>query len=150
VLIRQILIGLPAKAASSAPWVTYTEPELANVGLTEAMARERGLSVEIQRWPYAENDRAQAERKTHGFIKVVLDKKGRILGAGIAGAGAGEMIHVWALAVAKSMKVGDMLAYVPPYPTMAEIGRRASVAHFAPQTRRPLVRKIIGFLRAFG
>ena len=150
-VIRALLFRLPVKTNHDiVPWVTYTEPELANVGLTEAMARERGIAVEIQRWPYAENDRAQAERKTHGFIKLVLDKKGRILGAGIAGAGAGEMIHVWALAVAKSMKVGDMLAYVPPYPTLSEIGRRAAVAHFAPQTRRPLVRRIVGFLRTFG
>ena len=151
IVIRAILFRLPAKTNHDIiPWATYTDPELANVGLTEAQARDRHKDIEILRWPYAENDRAQAEHKTSGMIKVILDKKGRILGAGIAGAGAGEMINIWALAVTQKMKVGDIVGYVPPYPTMAEIGRRAAVTHYAPQTKRPIVRKLIGFLRKFG
>lgn len=151
IVIRSILFRLPAKAKTNhIPWATYTDPELGNVGLTEAQAKEKHGEIQVLRWPYAENDRAQAERKTAGLIKMVTDKKGRILGVGIAGAGAGEMINLWALAVSKKMKVGDIAAYVPPYPTMAEIGRRAAITHYAETTRKPLVRKVIGFLRKFG
>jgi pyruvate/2-oxoglutarate dehydrogenase complex dihydrolipoamide dehydrogenase (E3) component len=150
-VIRSALFRLPVKNETRhIPWATYTDPELANVGLSEAQARERKLTFNVLRWPYAENDRAQAEGKASGLIKLIVDGKGRILGAGIAGAGAGEMINIWALAIAKSMSVRDIAAYVPPYPTMAEIGKRAAVSFLVPQTRKPFVRKLIGFLRRFG
>jgi pyruvate/2-oxoglutarate dehydrogenase complex dihydrolipoamide dehydrogenase (E3) component len=150
-VIRSALFRLPVKNETRhIPWATYTEPELANVGMTEMQAREAKIAFQVLRWPYAENDRAQAEGKTAGLIKLIVDRKGRILGAGIAGAGAGEMINIWALAVAKSMRVHDIAAYVPPYPTMAEIGRRAAVSFLAPQARAPMVRRLIGVLRRFG
>jgi pyruvate/2-oxoglutarate dehydrogenase complex dihydrolipoamide dehydrogenase (E3) component len=150
-IIRSALFRLPVKNETRhIPWATYTDPELANVGMTEMQAREAKIKFQVLRWPYAENDRAQAEGKTSGLIKVIVDAKGRILGAGIAGAGAGEMINIWALAVAKSMRVHDIAAYVPPYPTMAEIGRRAAVSFLAPQARAPFVRRLVRFLRMFG
>ena len=80
------------------PRATYTDPELAHVGLSEAEARRRHGRIHVLRWPFAENDRAQAERRTEGLIKIVTDRKGRILGASILGAGAGEMINMWSLA----------------------------------------------------
>ena len=73
--------------------MTFTDPELAHVGLTEAQARERHRTIRVLRWPYHENDRAQAERETHGHIKVVTAKNGRILGATIVGAHAGRADH---------------------------------------------------------
>jgi pyruvate/2-oxoglutarate dehydrogenase complex dihydrolipoamide dehydrogenase (E3) component len=74
--------------------VTYTDPELAHVGMTEAEARAAaGRDLRILRWPFHENDRAQAERETHGLVKVLARRNGRILGASILGAGAGELIH---------------------------------------------------------
>ncbi len=102
------------------------------------------------RWPYHENDRAQAERKTTGLIKLVTDSKGRILGVSIVGAQAGEMINFWALALTKKMTVKDISAYIPPYPTMTEIGKRATITYYTPLTRRPFVRKLIEYLRHFG
>jgi pyruvate/2-oxoglutarate dehydrogenase complex dihydrolipoamide dehydrogenase (E3) component len=150
-LIRALLFRLPIRNETRhIPWATYTDPELANVGMTEDEARKAGKSFNVLRWPYHENDRAQAERKTAGLIKVIADRRGRILGAGIAGAGAGEMINLWSLAVARKLTLRDIASYVPPYPTMAEIGRRAAVSHFAPQTQKPFVRKLIEFLRKFG
>ncbi len=150
-VLRALLFRLPIKNQTRhIPWATYTDPELANVGMTEADARKTNIALQVLRWPYGENDRAQAERKTAGLIKVITDGKGRILGAGIAGAGAGEMINLWALAVAKNMSVRDIAGYVPPYPTMAEIGKRAAVSFYAPQTRKPLVRKLVGWLARFG
>ena len=151
-VIRALLFRLPVKVDTSiVPWCTYTDPELAHVGLTEEQARAtHGERISIQRWPYAENDRAQAEHRTEGLIKVVADRKGRILGATIAGPHAGESIHFWALAVSKGMKLRDIAGYVAPYPTLSEVGKRAATAHFAPMTRKGWVRAIVGFLRKFG
>jgi pyruvate/2-oxoglutarate dehydrogenase complex dihydrolipoamide dehydrogenase (E3) component len=146
-----LLFRLPIKNQTRhIPWATYTDPELANVGMTEADARKANIALNVLRWPFHENDRAQAEKKTAGLIKVITDSKGRILGAGIAGAGAGEMINLWALAVEKNMSVRDIAGYVPPYPTMTEIGKRAAVSFYAPQTRKPFVRKLVGWLARFG
>jgi pyruvate/2-oxoglutarate dehydrogenase complex dihydrolipoamide dehydrogenase (E3) component len=115
------------------PWVTYTEPELAQVGLTEAEARERGHAVNILRWPFAENDRAQAERLTEGFVKAVVDRRGHILGCGIVGPHAGELIQPWVLAMQNGLKIGAMAGFVAPYPTLGEVSKRAAGAYFAPR-----------------
>ncbi|MBO6717892.1 MAG: FAD-dependent oxidoreductase [Rhizobiaceae bacterium] len=150
-VVRALLFRLPARENRGIiPRVTFTDPEIAQVGLTEAEAMKAHGRVSVLRWPYAENDRAQAERKTEGFIKVLAGKKGRILGVGIVGANAGEMINVWALALSKGLMLRDMTAYVPPYPTMTEIGKRAAIAYFAPATRKPWIRRLIAFLRRFG
>jgi len=151
-VIQQILFRAPAKENSDiVPWATYTNPELASVGLSETQARKlHGKSINILRWPYSENDRAQAERKTEGLIKVIADSKGRILGAAIAGANAGEMINFWALAVTRKLKLADIRGYIPPYPTLSEIGKRAAITYYTPMTRKPLVRLLIRFLSRFG
>ena len=150
-VIRAILFRLPAKQKREIiPWATYTDPEIAVVGLGEEEARKRHRRIRILRWPYAENDRAQTERTTEGLIKVIADRRGRILGAGIVGAGASEMISLWSLAVARGMKLRDLTGFVVPYPTMAEIGKRAAIGFYADQPRRPIVRRLIGFLRRFG
>ncbi|MPZ59049.1 MAG: dihydrolipoamide dehydrogenase [Rhizobiales bacterium] len=151
IVIRNALFRLPAKMRSDAiPWVTYTEPELAHVGLTEAEARQRHKQVRILRWPYHENDRAQAERETHGHIKVVATRRGRILGATIVGAGAGELISIWTLAIGQGLKIRAMTEFVMPYPTLAEIGKRAAISYYTPSLTSPFVRRIISFLRRFG
>lgn len=150
-VVRTILFRFGGKVEHGhIPWVTFTDPELAHVGMSEADARKKHRSLSILRWPMHENDRAQAERKTAGLIKIVADRKGAILGATIAGANAGEMIHVWALAIAKEMTLRDITAYVAPYPTFSEIGRRAAVTYYTPLTRKPSVRRLIKFLRFFG
>ncbi len=84
------------------------------------------------------------------MVKLITDRKGRILGADIVGAGAGEMINIFALAVAKKMKASDLRAFVPPYPTMTEMTKRAATSFSAPLARKPVVRRLIAFLRSFG
>jgi pyruvate/2-oxoglutarate dehydrogenase complex dihydrolipoamide dehydrogenase (E3) component len=151
IVIRALLFRLSARENRGIiPRVTFTDPELAHVGLTEAEALALGHRIRILRWPYAENDRAQAERRTQGHIKLVTDLKGGILGASIVGANAGELIGLWALALSKRMNVREIADFVAPYPTMSEIGKRAAISYFVPQTQRPLVRKLIGLLRVFG
>lgn len=151
-VIQQILFRAPAKEDRSIiPWATYTDPEIAQIGLTEADAREtHGDSISVLRWPYAENDRAQAERKTKGLIKLVTDKKGRILGVSIVGDKASEMINMWSLVISQKQSVGKVRGFISPYPTMTEIGKRAAVTFFKDFPSKPLVGYIIRILRIFG
>lgn len=150
-VVRNALFRLPVKVDNTrVPWVTYTDPELAQAGLTEAQARARKLEFRILRWPYHDNDRAQAERETHGHIKVIAGSKGRILGATIVGAQAGELIALWSLAIAKRLSLRDLAGTVLPYPTLAEIGKRAAIDYFVPSLTSPWVRRIINWLRVFG
>jgi pyruvate/2-oxoglutarate dehydrogenase complex dihydrolipoamide dehydrogenase (E3) component len=150
-VIRNALFRLPVKLNKNAiPWVTYTEPELAQTGLSEARARAAGLKIRILRWPYHDNDRAQAERETHGHIKVITTRKGKILGATIVGAQAGELIAMWTLAIAQGLNIRALTGVVLPYPTLSEIGKRAAIDFFTPSLTSPWVRRIIAWLRIFG
>ncbi|WP_299410890.1 FAD-dependent oxidoreductase [uncultured Roseobacter sp.] len=149
VIIRSMLFALPSKAKTAhIPWATYTDPELAQVGMTEAQAKkEHGINLEVVRFPYHHNDRAIAERKTKGFIKVMV-VKGRPIGASIVGHQAGELINLWALALANKMKMSQIAAMVAPYPTIGEVNKRAAGAYFSPRLfDSPLVKKIVGLVQ---
>jgi len=152
IVIRNTLFRMKAKARTShIPWVTYTEPELAQVGLTEMQAHEKwGDRAGVLRWPYAENDRAQAERETEGLAKAMLDPSGRIVGASIVGAHAGELIQVWALAVSARLKIGALAGFVAPYPTFGEIGKRLAGSHYTPKLFSDRTRKIVRLLARLG
>jgi pyruvate/2-oxoglutarate dehydrogenase complex dihydrolipoamide dehydrogenase (E3) component len=150
-VIRNALFRLPVRVNNDAiPWVTFTEPELAQTGLTEAKARERKLKIRILRWPYHGNDRAQAERETHGHIKVITTGKGKIVGATIVGIEAGELITTWTLAIAQGLNIRSLTGIVVPYPTLSEIGKRAAIDFFTPGLTSPWVRRIISWMRIFG
>src|SRR5262249_56048296 len=99
---------------------------------------------------YHENDRAQTERETTGHIKVVTDRRGKIVGATIVGAAAGELITTWTLAIDRGLNIRTLAGMIVPYPTLAEIGKRAAVTYFLPSLTNPWVRPIIPFLRPFG
>ncbi len=151
-IIRNALFRLPVKNRTDIiPWVTYTDPELAYVGLTEKDARVlHGDSIRVLRWSFNENDRAIAEGKSMGMVKVIAAKNGRILGVGIVGPNAGDLIAMWTLAVTQKMKVSAIANMVLPYPTFGEAGKRAAVTYYAGLAAKPLTRKLIGFLKAFG
>jgi len=151
IVIRNALFRQGAKVNEDAiPRVTFTDPELAQAGLTEAQAKARGYAIRILRWPFHENDRAQAERTTAGHIKVVADHRGDILGATIVGASAGELITTWTLAISQGLNLRAFAGIVVPYPTLAEIGKRAAITYFTPGLTRSWVRRIVGLLRRFG
>jgi pyruvate/2-oxoglutarate dehydrogenase complex dihydrolipoamide dehydrogenase (E3) component len=151
IVIRHALFRLPARIRYDAiPWVTYTDPELAQVGLTEDQARRAGHAVRILRWPYHENDRARIERASSGHIKVVTNRRGRILGATIVGRDAGELISTFTLAITQRLNIRALAGFIVPYPTLAEIGKRAAMSHFTPSLTSPMVRRIIGWLRRLG
>ena len=151
VIIRSMLFGLSSKAKTShIPWATYTDPELSQVGLTEAQAKGiHGDKLEVVRFHYSHNDRAISERKTKGFIKLMV-VKGRPVGASIVGYQAGELINLWALALANNMKMSQIAAMVAPYPTIGEINKRAAGAYFTPRLfDSNAVKRVVGFVQRF-
>lgn len=150
-VIRSALFRLPAKFdARVLPWVTYADPELAQIGLTEAAARAQGGNPVITRIPYGENDRARAERAETGFIKVVADRRGHILGVTIVGRQAGEMLAPWCLAMSRRLKLSALAGLMLPYPTLGELSKRAAGQFYTPKLFSPAVRRLVRFLRWFG
>lgn len=152
IVLRNVLFRLPARSTPKAlPWVTYTDPELAQVGTTEADAREQhGERIRVVRADFSHNDRAQAEGSFKGFLKAVTSRRGLILGATIVGPHAGELILPWVLAISKGLKIGDMAGLIAPYPTLSEISKRAASSYYTPTLYSPRTRMLVRFLGAFG
>jgi pyruvate/2-oxoglutarate dehydrogenase complex dihydrolipoamide dehydrogenase (E3) component len=150
-VIRRTLFRLPATVRDSIiPWVTFTDPELASVGLSEEAARRESGRIRVYRWPYYENDRAHTERSTAGLVKVVTDARGRIKGAAMVGEQAGELIQMWSLAVAQGLDIRAMTHWISPYPTLSEINKRAAFGYYAAAAASPFVRKTVGWLAKLG
>ncbi|HEX6101887.1 MAG TPA: FAD-dependent oxidoreductase [Alphaproteobacteria bacterium] len=148
VVIRNALFGIPAKVeAKAVPWVTYTDPELAQVGLTEAAAREQGQDPAVLRSSYEESDRARAERAGAGFVKVIASRRGEVLGATIVGRGAGELILPWVLAMQNGIGLKSMAKAIAPYPTLSEIGKRAAGSFFTPRLFGAGTRRVVRLLQ---
>ncbi|WP_321342825.1 FAD-dependent oxidoreductase [Breoghania sp.] len=151
-VVRAILFRLPVRNRPHlVPRVTYCDPELAHVGLSEAEAREvHGDGVKVLRAELGENDRARAEGVGRGFVKLLTDRRGRILGATIVGESAGELIALWSLAVSRRLKVSAIAGLVLPYPTLSETGKRAAVSYYSGSLENPWLRGLVRFLRIFG
>ena len=149
IVIRNILFKLPAKLRDDAiPWVTYTDPELAQTGLTwtEAVSRYGADAVRRTDWELRDNDRARAARRTEGLIRVISDKKGKILGASILAPNAGELIHSWTLALQAGLKMSAMAGTIAPYPSWSEASKRAAGAFFTERLFSARTKKLVQFL----
>ena len=145
VVVQSALFGLPAKARSDhIPSATYTDPEIAEVGLSEDAAREKfGDRMEIVSFDYGENDRALAEGLPNGQVRVIV-ARGKPVGASIVGAQAGELIHTWSLVIANGLKMRALATMVAPYPTIGEVNKRAAGAYFSKRLfASPAVRRIV-------
>ena len=150
-MVRSILFRFGGKMRPEIlPWVTFTEPELAHVGMSEAEAAQKHKHIQILRWPFAENDRAQTDRTTRGLVKIVTTQSGRILGADILGANAGELLAPFVLAVAEGMRVKSLATAVFPYPTLSEAARRAAIAYYAPKLQSRAVKWALRAVRRLG
>ena len=123
---------------------------MAHVGLTEAEALQKYPGVKVLRWAMHENDRAQAQLTTEGLIKVVIDKRGRILGASIVGENAGELIQMWSLAISQKMKIKAMMSWISPYPTLSEVNKRVAYRAYETAPANTLLRKVIVWLAKLG
>jgi len=151
IVLRNALFRLPAKAnVHAVPWVTYTDPELAHVGLGEAAARQAHKAIRILRWPFAEVDRARTERRTEGFIKVVATPRGKILGATIVGAHAGEAILPWVLALSKGLNLSAMAQMIAPYPTLGEISKRVAGSFYTDRLFSAGTKRLVRLLARLG
>jgi pyruvate/2-oxoglutarate dehydrogenase complex dihydrolipoamide dehydrogenase (E3) component len=150
-VLRATLFRLPVSVQPHLiPRVTYTEPQIAVAGLSELEARAKHSKISIHRWPFSENDRARAEGQHEGHVKIIATPGGKILGAGIVGAHAGELIAAWQLAITKGLKLSDMAGVVLPYPTLSEAAKRAAILHYAPKLASPALQSVLKFLRRFG
>jgi pyruvate/2-oxoglutarate dehydrogenase complex dihydrolipoamide dehydrogenase (E3) component len=147
-VIRHLLFGAPVRMDHEIiPWATFTDPQLAHVGLLEHEARAHSGVIRVLRWPYRENDRAQVERATDGHIKVVTDRTGEILGVTIVGPRAAESLTAWTLAISQKLNIRALAGLVVPYPTYAEVGKRAAITYFTQGLTTPRTRRIMGWLR---
>ncbi|HHG89427.1 MAG TPA: NAD(P)/FAD-dependent oxidoreductase, partial [Devosia sp.] len=148
-VVRNALFGLPVRENRDIiPWATYTDPEIAQVGLTGPQAEKRLKgNIKVIRVPFTQNDRARAERRTDGLVKMTTDRRGRIVGAGIVGSQAGELISFFAYAIANRMNVSSLTRFVAPYPTVAEILKRAGNAYYLDKLDNPWLARLRSFNR---
>lgn len=148
VFIRRAFFKQASTAASlPVPSVTYTSPEIAQIGLTEAQARARfGAAVKTSAFPFHDNDRAIAEGRTLGEAKLVLHK-GRLVGASIAGDGAGDILQMVSLAMSNGLKLTALTNFISPYPTRTEAVKRAASAYFTPSVFGKPARTLVGLLQ---
>ncbi|MGE0639047.1 MAG: mercuric reductase [Thermoanaerobaculia bacterium] len=147
VVLQNALFPGPRRRLSSlvVPRVTYTDPEIAAIGPTEDELRQRGQRLRIVRVPFAEVDRAVVQEATEGYARLITDeKKGRILAATIVGESAGELVGEVAVAIAGGVTLGRLAGVIHPYPTRAEILRKAGDA-WNRQRLTPFVRRVLSF-----
>jgi len=149
IVIRNILFKLPARVNEAIhPWVTYTDPELAHVGLTEDAAADMwgANTIKVIRVPMSGVDRAIAERREEGMVKLVVHKNGSILGVSILAPNAGEMILAWVLAISTGQKIGKMASIIAPYPTFGDASKQAAGKFFTEKLFSHRTRRIVRFL----
>lgn len=149
IALRNILFRWPAKVAPHlVPRLLLTDPELAYVGLSESAARARFKDVRVEQLPLGASERAQMEQRLDGRIKLVLRAQGQILGVGIVGPQAGELLAPWCLALGRGLKLSSVAGLLLPYPTLSEISKRVAGNFYAPRLSGPGVRAIVrGLLR---
>jgi pyruvate/2-oxoglutarate dehydrogenase complex dihydrolipoamide dehydrogenase (E3) component len=148
-VLRNALFGQQGRTRPEIlPYAIYSDPEIAEVGLTEPQARTRLRSrYKVTRLSFAENDRARTGRDTAGLVKMITDPSGAILGAGIVGPHAGEMIALFSFAIANKLSARHLTAFVAPYPTLSEIAQRIGVEFYRGEGTSSWSRRLMAFTR---
>lgn len=145
--IRNTIFGLKAKFETRAiPWVTYTDPELAHVGFMESQLQDKQISYKVLQMNFDENDRAQAEKRTEGVIKVLVSPKGYVLGATILGLHAGELIYPWVMGIQNNLKLTAITSSIVPYPTLNDISKKVAGSFYKEKVFSPLMKKFVRFM----
>lgn len=151
VVLRRALLRLPAKAVTRAmPRVTYTDPELAWAGEDRAAVEADGRLCEVLDFPFVRIDRAHCEGRSEGFLRLLLGRRRKLLGVGIVGAQAGELLLPWCLTLGRGLPLSALASTIAPYPTMSEIAKRAAGAAYEPVIFGPWTRRLVRLLRVFG
>ncbi|KTD73847.1 dihydrolipoyl dehydrogenase family protein [Legionella tucsonensis] len=150
IVLRNVVFKWPAKVDYNAvPWVTYTEPELAHVGLLATDTQKRP-DTQITEWPFVNNDRAQTECTLNGKIKIITDKKGRVLGVTIVGPHAGELILPWVMAIREGKTLRSFTDVIAAYPTLSEISKRVAGEFYTPKLFSDKTRWLVRWLQKLG
>ncbi|MBI9102889.1 MAG: FAD-dependent oxidoreductase [Spirochaetales bacterium] len=143
-MVRKLVLGLPGRFSyKNVPWCTFSDPELASIGYNEGRAMAAGIKYQTVITPLSDIDRAQAENRPEGRIKILIDKKERIIGTQIVGVHAGDLILPSLYAVTKKYKLMDLMSPMIPYPTLGEIQKRAAGSYYGPKLFNPRTRGIL-------
>jgi pyruvate/2-oxoglutarate dehydrogenase complex dihydrolipoamide dehydrogenase (E3) component len=147
IALSNAVLRLPRKADyTKVPWCTYTDPEVASVGLNEKRAKAAGVEYRVLEAPFREVDRALAEGETEGKIKVLVTPSGNLLGCQIAGHHAGELIHEWVAAINGNVKLSILAGAIHAYPTLAEISKKAAGSYYSEKLFSDRTKSILRFL----
>ena len=131
------------------PWCTFTDPDLARVGLTQEEAEALHKGIKVYRSFYSKNDMAIMGMETGGFSKVITDRKGYILGAHIVGSRAGDIIHEFVLAKSSGLKIGRISSAIHIYPTLAEVVKRSADQYYLELLDRKAIKGLRSVLLKF-
>lgn len=146
-VIRNSIFRLRTKVQTQAiPWVTYTDPELAQVGFIETQLKSQNIPYKVLQMNFDENDRAQTERRQIGSIKVLVSQRGYVLGATILGPQAGELIYPWVIAIQNKLKISAIANSIAPYPTLNDINKRVAGSYYTEKIFSPLMRKTVSLI----
>lgn len=147
IALSNAVLRLPRKADyTKVPWCTYTDPEVASLGLNEKRANAAGVEYRVLTSHFREVDRALAEGETEGKIKVLVSPSGVLLGCQIAGHHAGELIHEWVAAINGGVKLSTLAGAIHAYPTLAEISKKAAGSYYSEKFFSDRTKKILRFL----
>ncbi len=150
-VVRRALLGILARPDPVVPRLVSTDPGIAEVGLNEAAARRRhGIGFRVTRWAFADNDHARATRETYGLVKLITDRRGRIVGAGVVGPGASELVALFSLAMSAGIPAARLAAMTVPYPSYAEIAVRLGSELRRREVGHPLARAWMSVVRLLG
>ncbi|MBW1924222.1 MAG: FAD-dependent oxidoreductase [Deltaproteobacteria bacterium] len=146
IVVTNAVFHLPRKVNYTwLPWCTYTDPELAGIGMNEKRASEAGIAYTVYTEKFGDNDRSLAEGQPRGKIKMILDEKENPVGVQIFGPHAGELLNEWVAALNGKMKLSTLASAVHPYPTLGEINKRVAANYFSPKIFSNRVRKGLKF-----
>ncbi|HIP40053.1 MAG TPA: FAD-binding protein [Desulfocapsa sulfexigens] len=144
IVVSNAIMHLPRKVNTRwMPWCTFTEPELASIGMNERQAEKAGINYNVWTEQFKENDRALAEGEERGKLKMLLDKRERVLGVQILGPRAGDLIGEWAAILGSGMKLSSLAGTVHPYPTLVEINKAVAGSYVTPKIFSPIVKRIL-------
>ncbi len=147
IVVSNAIFHLPRKINTKwMPWCTYTDPELASIGMNEKTATAAGIPYTVLTEQFSENDRALAEGEGSGQLKLLLDSKEKPLGIQILGPRAGDLIGEWVAVLNGGMKLSSLAGTIHPYPTLAEINKRVAGSYISPKIFSPKIKKTLKLL----
>jgi pyruvate/2-oxoglutarate dehydrogenase complex dihydrolipoamide dehydrogenase (E3) component len=149
-VVLSTVLGMPGPRARRqvAARVILTSPAMATAGLREAQARAAHRHIRVLRWPFAETEYARIDHLRGGHVKLVTSRRGTVLGAGIVGPGAEELINLFTLAISKEMTASDLASLVIPFPALADAARRAAMTFRDSRLDAPFGRFLIEWNRS--